>query len=985
MVQVKMLIMILAQVLCIVALPQCSDKVNCYNSCERSGVGMNQPGTCVSPFSCDKGSLLDSACRCSKRITDCVNGSWPGAICSPVGSAEVSRKYFETSEAQRCTEADVRSLDISSEWCHISSDDKVPPSRCSITARHSDIPYIIMESKRIPVSHLPIRKVFSGSIEDSVNRVGPNCTRSDRLTGATPELCSVLPLRDSCKISMSDADCIEIYDSKIEFLVLDLGTCWLPIDCYGTQKSNLYPFGSPVVDFDCSMCWVHCGIEEVVVHLDKGQYHMVELCSNTKCEKKLVSEDLIHFPRTFRDRVSDSRVRANIYGLDGSLYEKDGACKKMEVCDAIKCMVCWEATMNIKCWGAIAWFVALFAVWLLAVVVGTLLTHMHVIIKFLVGTFWLIYRVTRFLFRCCKRTGRASLKRVKQSKIGDSVGSLMWDDDDLVPEKSLSQTIVKQARKPKYYVSRSKFTPDLTSILIISLMISQTQATENECLHFQSISYQTEECTVNNAGVSCLGGTTTTIPLLGRDVTSCLEYRSKDGRLVGVLRLTPVFVGLQCNKELEYITRDHDLVYDSIHMCPHSGPCSGNWCEEVSDGTKVEGMAESHDGVGPGKKFCLRGQACAGAGCFYCTQSCVTIHWHASMKDSKYWEVYRCPSWVPRATVYAQFVDGSSVMDTTLAWNSGSSLTMFGKFKLRPLIYIDEKIPALSRSIMVQNQRGVLIEASPPGQPQPGRIGQLQCATALTSLKDCVIAPNSCVCSANEISGSCQCAQVSLEAAVSQKTLLPQSISIGTLKLVRGEILLELSAQGHLSVDVTSSGSMKAISQPPGSCDLDLVELTGCYSCLQGAKLFYTCRSNDIQSAVLTCNLGSAPISCDPKSSKRSTVLNLASPIIDLTCIASCDKSATARHVTGNLEYHGFDLINKEDVLHILPNVTESAASWNWTGWSSIGSFFSGIFHSIGWLKTVFIIVSAVIFCGISFMLLPMLLAPLKVLKRKQT
>uniref|UniRef100_A0AAT9JNH8 Glycoprotein n=1 Tax=Hodotermopsis sjostedti phenuivirus 3 TaxID=3133461 RepID=A0AAT9JNH8_9VIRU len=979
---------------CVGALSVCTKDISCNSKKPIAAwTGTNADQTCYKDVHCGTGFFLDEKCHCSIPVTHVYPKASNGSLCQYGASLPKTNEFFRSvSQVPKCDISDADEHLVSNHWCHVSDTPALPPGACSVESHDVEVTTILFEGIKLDLLSSRLRHVQIGKIEDSVIVIGNDCGEGD--VAYSRDLCRMNHNDPHCSLSANNTRCYGFRDRGNEILAIDLGHCLLPIDCFWKRTMKAYNQLPGEKSDLCSDCWAHCGVDEIVVNTGTSKFHMIEVCNSNRCYRKLVESAQTFFERSFQDKVADERIDAKIYGEQGELFERVAVCSRMDTCQAIDCVICWQFTFNIRCWKAGTWFSMVFITWILICGIGFTLKALKPIFKFIYGFSKVMIKTTLFGFRIGRTVTKSVIGKVSQKRVEITDAEVEMGFDRVKLKQGGSVIFGKKRDKAIKKVGPSSV---ITLVILIVVLFGkvckahdnnqeEAKLEKNGCMSYGSANYKTEECVNRHGQVVCKGGITTVLNLLGKDITSCLEYRTKDGQLIGTLRVTPHLVGLKCNKQLEYYTREHKMAYNSVFNCPHAGTCVGDWCEKFNNNVTLPGLKPTSSNLGPSNQACYRGQACAGAGCFYCTQSCVSVNWHALYLDKVSWAVYSCPSWVPKAVLFIEFVDRTTEQQRMFSWINGASITVFGKLKIRPVIHIEQKIPALSKSIIMSDQLAALIDSSPPGQPQAGMIGQLQCNEVADTKGGCILAPTTCSCSANDISGACECSEVSIKSAISKTTRLPQETLFGTLKLMRDDIFLDVSAEGHMHLEITSDGEMVAIEDSQTDCKLSIKKISGCYSCLQGAHIEYTCVSSTFQSSIMTCNLGVFPITCSDAVKPRITLAALSSPLVDLSCVASCSSKEEEVTQSGVLDYHGFDKISKFDNVRLLTNVSESGASWDWSGFASIGSFFSGLFGSLGWIKTIIILVSGMIIlllCVKCFSYISMPISGLVSLKKK--
>ncbi|KAK6035773.1 hypothetical protein COOONC_26722 [Cooperia oncophora] len=226
----------------------------------------------------------------------------------------------------------------------------------------------------------------------------------------------------------------------------------------------------------------------------------------------------------------------------------------------------------------------------------------------------------------------------------------------------------------------------------------------------------TETCTFNEA---------TLITLQPLQQESCLTLRDKLDNPIGIISIKVNGIDFQCQKNVEFFTRDHKLLSESVHRCYHAGSCIPNACDSTTPSDKIKEFSDTANNS-PGYSFCSRSCGCLFCdGCFFCTPSCLFHRLYAVPTSHTIYTVFTCPSWeiVISVDIVLQ-QQGCATLELqpgrTASWNN-IRLSLIGN--------IVPQLPILSSTFMETGTDISIVKPVHKGKLEPHSAGQLQCPT----------------------------------------------------------------------------------------------------------------------------------------------------------------------------------------------------------------------------------------------------------------
>ncbi|ETN77275.1 hypothetical protein NECAME_11168 [Necator americanus] len=138
-----------------------------------------------------------------------------------------------------------------------------------------------------------------------------------------------------------------------------------------------------------------------------------------------------------------------------------------------------------------------------------------------------------------------------------------------------------QPQNPRKYINRRRraHNSSFFDFCVISL-IAFLQHTE-ECLHVISINTHEELCFITDNAKTCTYDEATIISLQPLQQETCLALRDRNNKIVALISLKVDNIQFRCQKNVEFFTRDHKLMSESIHRCYLAGSCVENACETL--------------------------------------------------------------------------------------------------------------------------------------------------------------------------------------------------------------------------------------------------------------------------------------------------------------------------------------------------------------------------------------------------------------------
>ncbi|AEJ38174.1 glycoprotein precursor [Gouleako virus] len=873
-------------------------------SCVSDGVTDIQ--SCSLEVKCPQNKFLNSTGHCVKSFVECYYNAGdlvPKNILLPAGN---------------CGPEDWKS--VLPGFCSIG----VTKDGCEEVGRSALISYVTRDDgSRVFVNKLSVELSQIGTREEAFF-MDRRLDISSGVYGDEVYCKKVDGSAKSCyKNSSSDQRQYRIFRRDSEVPYLHLNTCKTPIRGYGAISAIVFDKKRPTINTVCGSCKVVCLNDKVTLSMPTVGDKIIRICGRSGCNMRETTSSVTELERNFLSKTSDEIIRTTISDISKSyIFSFETKCPVLDTCSAIDCHFCYIRLVNVTCY---AWYHYLIALIVLHISLVLLSMIMSLLIPALNVTWGLCKVFGKLIFKVSRLMmgkGRSSVSKVRKYAEADDYVSVPMND---IPIRGYRGGI-----GPIYG----------TALFLAMITICSSRA---PCSTSVVDNISSDMCIKKSGLLECRSTSVSIVPLISYDQTSCMHFMGPNGDIIGELQVTPIELHFKCSKVSEFWTRDVEFVSDHIVHCPHAADCTVEWCPTVDRTTEVQGFAKV---VGPLEQFCKLGEACWGEGCFYCSNSCHTVRYYTRPRSSDVFEVFSCSKWEPSGTFHVEWITSGGSGTSTISLFHGQTVEVISGVSVTLDFTVQNKYPILSKHFMTNGDKTVLIENSSRGQPIPGTVGALQCPNkkSASSLEDCVMAPNTCICSPTGGSDSCDCSQINLSGLMSGQQVLPTQVGEDYLEITRDSVSLKTAAFGSAKMSIRSNQPMKASTETAPDCVIEMEKYTGCHSCISGAKAKYVCTSLRPSAVVVQCDTGlSLILSCDDSRTSKVIRASFSTPIVSGICKAPCSKKSL--HISGLLESMGYIALSNASHIQLSPE--ESHLGW--------GNWLKGVWFSMGWFNVLWI------------------------------
>lgn len=862
--------------------------------------------SCSFELKCDPGKYLAKNGTCTMKAEDCYYQNsdchYPKHLNLPAGNCN-----------EDIWSANAPSYCAIGEW----------KDSCSNVAHVVRLAYVILQGgKKRYLSTLNLQTSQEGSIVDSYYI--DTQVRDTKGVIGTEAYCKTHNMqKESCYRRSSDGVAeyrIDIPTRLRNYVQLD--GCTEPVYCYGFEEVSVYGYKTETSPESCGDCSATCSDKVIHMTSDKYKNGQIEICSRSQCVMKKQGGSVTEVTRDYASKIYDEGVKLILFDDQKNVvWEKSIPCPQVSICDAIDCWLCKAKWLNVKCYGFLEYFLIILTFYLVVCMIGSFLAGMKPIIQ-------LMSIILKTSFKIIKKFIYAVSGRAKTTS--EYVVRYANDEESQIFRETTTPLI-----KTK---SKFKPLPPFRGALLIVLILIPVVLCKGPCSSVTLNTYEAQDCKESGSKLTCSSSKVTIVPIVSYDQISCMSVVSPDGRVMAQLQITPMSIEYKCMKETWYHTRDFEIVVDHVMRCPGAAYCTDDWCMKVDQNTDIPDLPKP---TGPYMRFCKLGSACAGRGCFYCTNSCHSIQYYARPRSASTYEIFACPLWKPSGTFHFLWESDSGKFETTLSLVHGETTRVNDKITVTLDITVESKMPVLSRQFISDGNQIAITKSSYKGQPTVGQIGQVQCQSESVANRvyGCTLAPQMCSCRPEGSNSGCDCSQIFLDKVFDAQSKLPLNIDGNFIsKNSRGDVTLKTAAYGSGKIMVKADLNLIGVSSKPEECSIKVISIDGCYSCLTGATLKYQCTSAKPTTAMLKCEPEGIHmiLECEKESTTKTARFQSTSPVIDISCQAVCQKGAVV--LKGILAHVGLVPISNSSHISLAPSASlKSPLSWLSEFWSSLG------------------------------------------------
>lgn len=707
-----------------------------------------------------------------------------------------------------------------------------------------------------------------------------------------------------------DSDCYCSADTKRSTYSLTVSGINYPIDgaFYGYVKMKYNRHKEE--DLKCINCDISCSQGEVRVDYSEP-VEMVELCSGRFCmdvrpDRRFtvpLSLAAMDYSYSYYIRFADNKE------MTGTIQ-----CKIEELCPLIDCHLCVEKLKNPHCYNVVDKinFLVILISWFLVVAIFSK------VLKIIINLLLMVKKI----FKACFNVAFWILKKIL-SCMGTQM-TRVTEITSVVVEQADGSTKVQEHKQKKVVFKKQ---PEYFKVFTIICLLLFPLALG--CTDTKTVSSSNLRCSLEEGVLKCSTESAVSISVAPVGQSSCFILKSADGKVAGSIQMETISLNLVCNKHSLYWTFDASTKFNQECYCTSSASGWGN-SNKCSDYNKNSNCGKPLNCP----KWALSYSRCQAAvggwenGCFsyassYCYYNVDIINYSKTA-----YEVYTCSSfyWQAAIRLKIQTVDGEQVVNGKL--NSGSTLS----FKDGNVQLISASVPPMPilSSCFLKGPQGTLVsDCQKTGGIVKGKVGEIQCST-----KALALAPKNSGCSFSKgvhevgVSGGQLNYISSFYLPRTIKTRLPVRSAGYTIR-EDGESLIASLNQMSMMTLMMRLSSFKMIPYSQNSkCNIKVLKVSGCSSCLGGATIKLRAKSDDQSAkAVLSCPSLKADIPFLVKPTEEIIDLraNFELGILKETCKVQCPGNSIELPIEASLVS---DISISRTFEEHFSDITETASSW---------------------------------------------------------
>uniref|UniRef100_A0A914V113 Integrase catalytic domain-containing protein n=1 Tax=Plectus sambesii TaxID=2011161 RepID=A0A914V113_9BILA len=824
-----------------------------------------------------------------------------------------------------------------------------PDTRCNEKPTHARLHQIQLYNGSLHyVKNLELRRA-QATKEDY------ECQGEGRQVG-TPEFC------DNHECARSGTRFCYYRNNEMVFFINEDGE--IPIKAWGSVPVTIYgPKEIPAENPSCLECTLKCvqGGIEIITDEKMG---LIETCSKPYCYRISHPKrtEVVLFPKDIV--INTHEVTVKIWS-NGYLIKDLGTwCDASPYCEMIDCYLCWNLIGNPQC--APKW---MFFIISLMLYFGSV--TLYVIIKLIKYLFQCCYYSTYFTWQClrCCRVACRRARSKTYEKMYLPVYSMLQEEATENQEEEQGhemKLLIKKKNKPR---NNNTFTPGtkitILNIATIIILTANQVKTAEACAEVTTLTAQQSMCTKQENGImECILTEATRLALVPQGQDSCLLIKDPNGQPIGTLSIEVEKVTLECQAKNEYFTRSFTMKVESSKRCAGSGSCIEKRCGEVRIDSKVNELGEEANNS-PGFTYCT--ESCGGlsCGCFLGVSGCLFYRTYASPTSDTTYEVFSCPAWEYKVKSTIRLNLQNENVQQVFEMKPGVAVT-WKNIKLTLISVTSPPVPILGSQFLTDGTKTVVVKASAGSQPVSGTVGELQCANREKAEKfDCYLPHDACSCQGQETRVSCHCTERTIEDLFKKTEYVLPLTTYGLALTGTGKkIEAEYNQIASLELQVSLEGLRLSTKTDKNKCQINPLEMAGCYNCLTGAKLKFECKTDFGEAlAHVTCGEGSFSTVCAPQGIKATATMNFQHAVVKELCTVVCPAGSTTFSIDTTLVF-----IEKER-LGQLSNVISTPNDKNELDFGFLSAWLSG-----NWLASILLIAAVAVGILLSVIFFPIIM-----------
>ncbi|KAK6031446.1 hypothetical protein OSTOST_02407, partial [Ostertagia ostertagi] len=365
---------------------------------------------------------------------------------------------------------------------------------------------------------------------------------------------------------------------------------------------------------------------------------------------------------------------------------------------------------------------------------------------------------------------------------------------------------------------------------------------------------------------------------------TCIALKDHESQPIGVISVKINGILFQCRRNVEFFTRDHQLVSESVHRCYSAGTCDRSTCENMSPTEKSKEFSfEANNN--PGYTFCT-----PSCGCLTCDVAAARDS--IPFSDIPSWTNSVCHHGTSTTTTGSTAPGqlGKNDLSTQFQLRAQGQISAWNNLKFSLIGTVVPQLPILSSTFAETDYSISVIKPAHRGQLSPHSAGQLQCSTKEhADTFNCSFAINAC-----------------------QYTPPPRHLVSKNFKIFSEDkkVYARTNIGSALQLHVVAENMKITARQSNSTCTIEASDLVGCYNCIAGAELTLYCQSSGTETtANIECPSQTQMALCTSSGYLNILKFHFDTSSVSMICNASCPGGTVSLAVKGVLLYVDDDLI----------------------------------------------------------------------------
>ncbi|PIO58364.1 hypothetical protein TELCIR_20203 [Teladorsagia circumcincta] len=457
----------------------------------------------------------------------------------------------------------------------------------------------------------------------------------------------------------------------------------------------------------------------------------------------------------------------------------------------------------------------------------------------------------------------------------------------------------KQQKKESLPMTKLSALPTSSKLIVFSVVMAHLLPNGQSCQYTHTLNANNTVCSRSSYQTDCREVQESTITLSENRPQACFRLRNGN-QTIGSMEVQLHHVFLTCNPVVLFYTRDVNIITESVKRCDLAGSCTSRKCTHISSRTEIPELRDTYEY--PGIARCTTSCGGLGCGCLLPMPGCLYSRSYAKPKNGKIYRVFHCPTWQESALITFTYTgtQGAKASDMITI---GTQTTHVMKDANITLEFITMPAIPLLGTIFVGT---VDLNHSEIAAIEEEDFLSLRCATmkSASNISECYV-EDRCSCSSSETEAKCDCRNLNISSKMtSTESRLPLSSSVLHLQDNHGRVF---GAVHSAVVDLTISTS--AVYQADSMIDNENCEITasplhGCYNCLQGAEVTFSCYSYRPITIEVECQKKIFSATCNSSTARTTAKIHGTVSRYKESCLVKCGSKAHNIIITGILAFH---------------------------------------------------------------------------------